>query len=77
MELTAQRDRILLLDLCILLLLMISMWFRGWALEIFIRMYLMFIIGSVISFIRWWFTVGMRLLGSGGIGFGRTYGASL
>ena len=45
---------------------------------IFFRMYLMFIIGSVISFIRWWFTVGMRL--SGGVAelvSGGPYGASL
>ena len=39
---------------------------------IFIEWFLMFIIVSVISFMRLWFIAGMRLSGSGAIGFGRT-----
>ena len=35
-------------------------------------LFLMFIIVSVTSFMPSWFTVGMKLLGGGGIGFGRT-----
>ena len=61
-ELTAQwRTGFLLPDLCILLLLMILMRFRVWVLVIFIGCFLMFIIVSIISFMRLWFIAGMRL----------------
>ena len=72
-ELTAQWDRILwLLILCILLPLMTSEWFGAWVLVIYIELLLVFIIVSVTSFMRLLLTVGMRLFGGGGIGFGRT-----
>ena len=60
-----------LLALCILLLLMIFMRFRAWVLVTSIVLFLVFIIDLVILFIQLWFTVGMRLLGSGVIGCGR------
>ena len=62
----------LLLVLCILLPLMISVRLGAWASVIFIELSLIFIIVSAISFMRLLFIVGMRPLGSGGIGFGRT-----
>ena len=61
----------LLLELCILLLLMISVWFRVWASVLFIMLFLIFIIVFVILSMLLWFTVEMRRFGGGGIGFGR------
>ena len=61
----------LLLVLCILLLLVILMWFGVLGLVSFIVLSPMFIIASVISFMRLLFIGGMRLFEGGGIGFVR------
>ena len=72
-ELNSQWDRILAVGpLYPVTIDDLSVWFGVWVSVIFIVLLLMFIIVSVISFMRLLFTVGMRPFGSGGIGFGRT-----
>ena len=48
------------------------MWYGVLGLVSFIVLFLMFIVVFVISFMRLLFIDGMRLLGEGGIGFGKT-----
>ena len=44
---------------------------EGFSLGKSVELLVMFIVVSVISFMVWWFTVGMRLVGGGVIGYGR------
>ena len=71
-ELTAQWDRILALGSPYLVTLGDLSVDRVWALVHFIMLLLMFIVVLATSFMQLWFTVVMRRLGGGGIGFGKT-----
>ena len=71
-ELTAQWDRILAIGPLYPATFMILVWSGVWELVIFIVLFLVSIIVSVISFMRSLSIAGMRLLGGGGTGFGRT-----
>ena len=71
-ELTAQWDRILAAGPLYPVTIDDLSAVRGLGIgDFFVELYLIFIIVSVISFMQMWSTVGMKQLGSGGIGFGR------